>query len=60
MDIGQILLLRYKGALRKGIVKIIYKEDLDIELLSGEIIQRKFWEIRKIDKNEEDKYSKIP
>lgn len=60
MNIGQLLLLRYNGALRKGIVKVIYNEDLDIELLTGEIIQKKFWEVKKVGRDEENKYSKIP
>ena len=60
MNLGQLLLLRYNGALRKGIVKVIHNEDLDIELLTGEIIQRKFWEVKKVERDEENKYNKVP
>jgi len=60
MNPGQLLLLRVNGELRKGIAEKIYKEDIDIRLQTGEIILRKFWEIRKIKKNEEEKYKNIP
>jgi len=52
MHIGKWLLVKHEGKIQKGIVKIIYPEDLDIELEDGTIIRRKFWEVRKIDEKE--------
>ena len=46
MYIGKYLLVKYEGKIKKGMVKKIYFEDLDIQLEDGNIVRRKFWEVR--------------
>jgi len=54
MYIGKSVLVKHKGIVQEGKVETIFEEDLDIKLLDGTLIRRKFWEIRKIEiKNEE-------
>ena len=48
MQIGQPVFIRHNKELYKGKVIKIFDEDLKIELKNGEIVLRKFWEIRKI------------
>jgi hypothetical protein len=52
MNLGQSVLCRYNGEVHEGKVIKIFPEELEIELYNGEVIRRKFWEIRQI-KNEE-------
>jgi len=54
MHIGKWLLVKYEGKLFKGIVIKIHSEDLDIKLDNGDIIRRKFWEVRIIDEKKEN------
>lgn len=49
MYLGQQLLCKHKGTVQKGNIEQIYFEEIDIRLLSGELIRKKFWEVRKID-----------
>jgi len=46
MYLSQPILIKHNGKVTKGKVIKIYPEELDIELENGEIIRRKFWEIR--------------
>jgi hypothetical protein len=46
MHIGKWLLVRHEGKVLKGIVTMIFQEDLDIRLDDNTIIRRKFWEVR--------------
>ena len=32
----------------EGVVEVIYSEDLDIRLLDGTLVRRKWWEIKKL------------
>lgn len=48
MQIGQPVLIRHNNEVKEGKVTKIWAEDLEIELNSGETVQRKFWEVRKI------------
>lgn len=48
MYIGYRLLIKHEGEVKEGIVEKIFEEDLDIKLNTGEIIRRKFWEVRSI------------
>jgi hypothetical protein len=50
MFIGQSVYVRHEGTVRIGKVEIIWEEDLKIKLDTGELITRKFWEIRKVEK----------
>jgi hypothetical protein len=49
MHIGKRLLVRHKGKVQEGIVENISGDDLDIRLDNGELIRKKFWEVRRID-----------
>jgi hypothetical protein len=49
MQIGQSLLVKHEEKIQEGIVEKISSEDLAIRLSSGELISRKFWEVRKIE-----------
>jgi hypothetical protein len=49
MNIGRRLLIKHNEKIQEGIVERIYTEDLDIRLDNGELIRRKFWEVRSID-----------
>lgn len=49
MYIGKLILVKHDGVIQEGKVENIYPEDLDIRLENGDLIRRKFWEIRKID-----------
>jgi hypothetical protein len=54
MYIGKSVLVKHNGIVQKGTVETIFPEDLDVRLENGELVRRKFWEIRKIEvKNEE-------
>jgi hypothetical protein len=48
MYIGQKILLKHENKLQEGIIENVLFEDLEIKLENGEIIQKKFWEVRKI------------
>ena len=48
MHIGKWLLVKHEDKIFKGIVVKINTEDLDIKLENGDIIRRKFWEVRSI------------
>jgi len=54
MYIGKSVLLKHNGIVQEGKVENIYPEDLDIRLLEGTLIRRKFWEIRKIEVKDEE------
>jgi hypothetical protein len=54
MYIGKRLLIKHEGKIQEGLVQRIFQEELDIKLTTGEVIRRKFWEVRIIDeKNKE-------
>ena len=53
MHIGQTLLVKHEGKIQEGIVEQIHLEDLDIRLSNGDLVSRKFWEVRKIEHNNE-------
>jgi hypothetical protein len=46
MNIGKRLIVKHKEKIQEGVVEKIYIEDLDIRLDSGELINRKYWEVR--------------
>ena len=46
MHRGKWLLVKHGGKVIKGIVENIWSEDLFIRLDDGELISRKFWEVR--------------
>ncbi len=48
MYIGKTVLIKHNGTVQEGIVEEIFPEDLDIRLENGELIRRKFWEVRVI------------
>jgi len=52
MYLGCPVLVKNNNQVCEGNVIEIYSEDLDIRLLDGTIVRKKFWEIRKV-KNEE-------
>lgn len=54
MYIGKRLLVRHNGIVQEGNVEKIFMNDLDIKLDNGDLIRRKFWEVRSI-QNEEKK-----
>jgi len=53
MYIGKWLLVKDSGQIKKGIVIDFSQEDLKIKLGDDTIINRKYWEVRKIDEKEE-------
>jgi len=54
MYIGKSVLVKHNGIVQEGKVEIIYDEDLDIRLENGELIRRKYWEIRKVKVKDEE------
>lgn len=48
MHVGKPLLIKENGQIKKGIVINFSSEDLEIKLEDGNIVRRKFWEIREI------------
>lgn len=48
MTVNQRVYLRVDGELKTGKVEVIKFEDLKIRLDSGELVERKFWEIAKV------------
>lgn len=54
MYLGQKVLVKVAGIIKEGNVREISNEDLKIELVEGGIVIRKFWEIRKIENEEEN------
>jgi hypothetical protein len=50
MFIGQSVYVKHENKVQIGKVETIYTEDLSIRLLDGALINRKFWEIRKVEK----------
>ena len=54
MHVGKWLLVKHEGLIQRGIVEQFFMEDLDIRLDNGELIRRKYWEVRKIDEKKED------
>jgi hypothetical protein len=48
MFIGQSVYVRHEGKVQIGKVEVIWDEELEIKLETGEIIHRKWWEIRKV------------
>jgi len=53
MFIGQSVYVKHEGTVQIGKVEIIWDEDLQIKLDSGELITRKFWSIRKVERKDE-------
>ena len=54
MFIGQTVIIRNKGNLVEGIITEIFPEEVSLHLQSGESVNRKVWEIRRIDIQNED------
>lgn len=52
MRIGQTVLAKVDGLIKECIVEKIGYEDLILKL-EDKVISRKFWEVRKIEKNKE-------
>jgi hypothetical protein len=52
LHIGQTLLVKHGERIQEGIVEKIDSEDLLIRLSNGELINRKFWEVAKIEHEE--------
>ena len=48
MFIGQSVYIRHEGKVQIGKVEIIWDEELSIRLLDKTLINRKFWEIKKV------------
>lgn len=46
--IGQSVYVKHEGKVQIGKVEVVWDEELEIKLETGEKIHRKFWEIRKI------------
>jgi hypothetical protein len=55
MHIGKWLLVKENGRIKKGIVIKIFEEDLDIQLEDLTIVRRKFWEVRSIPNEKEER-----
>jgi len=60
MDIGQMLLFRLDKILRKGIVIKTTSDYVEIKMADGTSIRKKYWEVQKIKRDEEDKWKDIP
>jgi len=54
MYIGQLILVKHNNLVQEGNIEQILAEDLEIKLLDGTLIKRKFWEIHKIEKKNEE------
>jgi len=54
MHIGQAVVVRHLNQVCEGRVVKIFEETLEIELNTGECIQRAFWEIRKVENTDEN------
>lgn len=52
MNIGKPVLVKHNEVVVEGIVQKIFSEDLEIRLDNGELIRRKYWEIRVVPKKE--------
>jgi len=50
--IGQTVYVKHENKVQIGKVEFIFSEELQIRLETGEMITRKFWEIRKVTNNE--------
>ena len=48
MFIGQSVYVKHEGTVRIGTVEIVWDEEMEIKLDTGEKITRKFWEIKKV------------
>lgn len=48
MHIGKWLLIKHEGIIHKGMVIKFFRDDLNIRLEDGTIIDRKFWEVRSL------------
>ena len=48
MFIGQSVYVKHEGKVQIGRVEVVWDEELEIKLDTGDIIRRKFWEIRKV------------
>lgn len=46
--IGQNVYVKHENKVQIGKVEFIFSEELQIRLNTGELITRKFWEIRKV------------
>jgi hypothetical protein len=46
--IKQLVYVKHEGKVQIGKVEVIWDEELEIKLDSGEIIRRKWWEIRNV------------
>lgn len=53
MQIGVHLLVKHDGKVQEGIVVKLFEETIEIKLLIGDIIIRKYWEVRSL-KNEKE------
>jgi hypothetical protein len=49
MYIGKRVLVKHQEQIQEGIVKNFWEEDVEIQLADDTVITRKYWEIRKID-----------
>lgn len=54
MYIGKSVLVKHEGKVQEGIVEVVYDEDLDIRLLDGTLIKKKWWEIRRVETKHEE------
>ena len=54
MYLGLRVLVRHEGQVQEGNVERIYDEELDIRLLNGILVRRKYWEIRKCEIKDEE------
>jgi hypothetical protein len=52
MNIGKAVLVKHNEVVVEGIVQEVFSEDLEIRLDNGELIRRKYWEIRVVPKKE--------
>jgi len=48
MYLSQTVLIKYNEKIVEGKVVKIYDEELDIKLDDGEIVRKKYWEIRSV------------
>ena len=48
MFIGQSVYVKHEGTVQIGKVEIIWDEELEIKLETGQTIHMKLWEIRKV------------
>ena len=54
MFIGQSVLIKHEGIVQEAIVEIMYMDTLKVRLVNGAIIEKKYWEVRKIQKEADE------